>query len=95
MKLLVLGRSAGLELRRLGWLRHCERACLSPVFFERFHGPTPESAYRRGRALKALGRRDEAGSAFEEVATLAKQSAKYQKKDSAGWVMRAWFARLG
>ena len=56
---------------------------------ERNHGPTPESAYRRGRALKAMGDRDRARGAFAEVARLAGEVAGYQKRDAALWNLRA------
>jgi tetratricopeptide (TPR) repeat protein len=62
--------------------------------FERNHGPSPESAYRRGVALKGLGRRDEARAAFDEVESLAAQAARYQKRAVGGWAWRARLARL-
>jgi len=63
--------------------------------FERNHGPNPESAYRRGIALRALKRTPEARQAFDEVSQLASRLAKYQRKGSHMWVLRAVFARLG
>ncbi|MDA1266643.1 MAG: tetratricopeptide repeat protein [Planctomycetota bacterium] len=63
--------------------------------FERFHGPSPESAYRRGKMLRQLGRRAEASAAFDEVTELARQSARYQRKSSTGWAWRARLAKLG
>lgn len=63
--------------------------------YERNHGPRPESAYRRGVSLKALGRRGEARAAFDEVADLSRTSARYQRKGNTGWVLRAFLARMG
>ena len=62
--------------------------------FERNHGPTPESAYRRGVIQKALGRKSEAASSLGEVAELAAQAVKYQRQSANAWVARAWWARL-
>jgi tetratricopeptide (TPR) repeat protein len=61
--------------------------------FERNHGPSPESAYRRGKAHRKAGRKDAAQSAFDEVAELARTQAKYQKKQGGAWVFRAQLAR--
>jgi len=61
---------------------------------ERNHGPSPESAFRRGAALKALGRKDEARSAFAEVAELARHAARYQRREAGLWVVRARIASL-
>ena len=62
--------------------------------FERNHGPSPESCYRRGRALAALGRADEARQAFEEVAQVAQHAARYQRGAARAWVMKAKLAAL-
>ena len=71
-----------------------DRALESLERFERNHGPLPESAYRRGVALKALGHRERSRAALDEVSELASQSARYQKKDGSAWALRAFFARL-
>jgi tetratricopeptide (TPR) repeat protein len=63
--------------------------------FERNHGPNPESAYRRGLALRAHGAKDQAALAFAEVSTLAGEMAEYHRKGSTRWVLRAFLARLG
>lgn len=63
--------------------------------FERNHGPSPESAYRRGLALRAAGGTEAARAAFAEVAPLASQAAGYQRRSARGWVLRAFVARLG
>ncbi|MCP3917259.1 MAG: tetratricopeptide repeat protein [bacterium] len=63
--------------------------------FERNHGENPESAYRRGAVLKSLGRGAEARAAFARVPEIAANMAKYQKKSSAGWVLKANLARFG
>ena len=62
--------------------------------FERNHGPNPESAFRRGLALKALGRRSEAMTALSEVSRLAAQAARFQKSQQRGYVVRALLARV-
>lgn len=71
-----------------------EDALASLERFERNHGPSPESAYRRGRTLAGLGRKDEARAAFAEVGELFRRAARYQKRDGAAWRLRAWLARL-
>jgi len=65
------------------------------ALFERNHGPSPESAYRRGKSLAALSRREEARAAFDEVGELVGQAAEYQKKSGALWAWRARWARIG
>ena len=62
--------------------------------YERNHGPSPESAYRRGRALQRLGRKDEARAALGEVGELARTAARYQRREGASWLWRAFLARL-
>jgi tetratricopeptide (TPR) repeat protein len=62
--------------------------------FERNHGPSPESAYRRGQALKKQGEHGAAKRAFAEVAALARSSARYQRKHHGRWVLRAQLSRL-
>jgi tetratricopeptide (TPR) repeat protein len=61
---------------------------------ERNHGPSAESAYRRGRALRALGRKAEARSAFEEALHLASQATRYQRAEAGRWALRARLARI-
>lgn len=62
--------------------------------FERNHGESPESAYRRGLVLKALGRRDEARRCLRRVGQLARSAARYQRRSAAGWALKAALARL-
>jgi len=62
--------------------------------FARTHGPNPESAYRRGRALRVLGQSAEARAAFAQVPVLAEQVARYQRRAASGWVARSYLARL-
>jgi tetratricopeptide (TPR) repeat protein len=62
--------------------------------FERNHGPSPESTCRRGYALRATGRREEARAAFAEVADLAHRAAGFQRTRNRRWVLRAWLARV-
>ncbi|HED64185.1 MAG TPA: tetratricopeptide repeat protein [Planctomycetes bacterium] len=71
-----------------------ERSLAELETFERLHGPTPESAYRRARALRVLGRREKARAALDEVGTLAREAARYQKGGAAKWVARAALARI-
>lgn len=61
--------------------------------FERNHGPSPESAYRRGRALRALGQREESRRAFAEVGALASRAIGLQKDGARGWAFKAFWAR--
>lgn len=61
---------------------------------ERNHGDTPESAYRRGLALRAAGRKDEAKRHFARVGELAKAAVGYQKRTASLWSLRAAMARL-
>ena len=62
--------------------------------FERNHGPSPESAYRRGLALKALGQTSEASQALASVGKLAHEAIGYQKRSANLWSFRAFIARL-
>ena len=62
--------------------------------FERNHGPSPESAYRRGLTHKLAGERDEARRAFDEVAGLAQQAARYQRTSAGMWSMKAKLASM-
>jgi tetratricopeptide (TPR) repeat protein len=61
--------------------------------FERNHGPSPESAYWRGRVLRRAGRAAEARASFRDVGQLAAQAARFQQKRHRGWVWRSWWAR--
>jgi tetratricopeptide (TPR) repeat protein len=61
---------------------------------ERNHGPSPEAAFRRGQVLRALGRRSEARAAFAEVAELARNAARYQRRAAGWWALRAGLARV-
>lgn len=61
--------------------------------FDRNHGEKPESVYRRGLALRAAGRRDEARRSFARVAEVARGGARFQRRESAGWAARAALAR--
>ncbi|MCB9915343.1 MAG: tetratricopeptide repeat protein [Planctomycetes bacterium] len=62
--------------------------------FEVLHGPSPESAFRRGQAHAALRDAQAAKAAFAEVSTLAANAAKYQRADARRWAAKAFFARL-
>jgi tetratricopeptide (TPR) repeat protein len=61
---------------------------------ERNHGPSPELAYRRGLALKALGRGPEAKASFAEVGKLAAQAPAFQRGTARAFTLRAKLARL-
>ncbi len=61
--------------------------------FERNHGPSPESRFRRGRVLRLLGRREEARASYDEVGRLARQAARYQRREALGWRLRAALVR--
>lgn len=72
------------------------RAALEAVDrHDRSFGPTPESAYRRGKALRAIGDRGAAARAFASIGAISGELPGYQKRDAAGWWMRAQLARLG
>jgi tetratricopeptide (TPR) repeat protein len=62
--------------------------------FDRNHGASPESSYRRGLALRRLGRRDEARQCFERVGQLAGRAARFQRAQNRPWVWRALLRRL-
>lgn len=61
--------------------------------FERNHGPSPESAYRRGLASGKLGLKEEAEQALGQVAQLAEQRVGSQRRSDGTWVLRARLAR--
>ncbi|MFT5286944.1 MAG: tetratricopeptide (TPR) repeat protein [Planctomycetota bacterium] len=61
---------------------------------ERNHGPSPESAYRLGMTLKALGRKEEAVATLASVRQLAREAVGYQKRAANLWSFRAAMARL-
>lgn len=84
-----------LYLARAGRVAGNHQASLEALErFERNNGPSAESAFRRAQALKALGRRDEAGASFSEVGRLASQAPKYQRAEARGWAARAALARF-
>lgn len=58
--------------------------------FERHYGPTPESAYRRGLALRALSRSSEARAAFASVAELARSASRGMRRDGAWMGLKSW-----
>lgn len=77
---------------RVGLGRH-EAALEALAIFERNHGPSPESAYRRARSLARLGRREEASAAHREVGRLAARATRYQRREAAGWALRSALVR--
>lgn len=62
--------------------------------YEVFQGPSPEQAFRRGRVLKAMGRREEAKASLESVTQLAARAPKYQRAEARAWAARAFWAKL-
>lgn len=58
--------------------------------FERSHGTTAESSYRRGLALRALGRRDEARRAFASVSELGRTHSRGVRHAGAWLALKAW-----
>ncbi len=88
------GRARMLEVRALAGLGREEEALERLALLERFHGPSPESAYRRGVLLSHLGRKEQARAAFDEVESLAREAAHYQRREGRTWVWRARWARL-
>lgn len=75
-------------------LRRADEALAVLCLFERNHGPSPESAFRRGRARRELGQRAEARAAFAEVNALARAATRYQRRSAGWWALRAQLARL-
>ena len=67
-------------------LGEAEAALAALDTFDRNHGPNPESAYRRGQALRAAGRRDEARESFAAVADLASRGARFQRGQNRRWL---------
>jgi tetratricopeptide (TPR) repeat protein len=62
--------------------------------FQKNHGDSPQSAFRRGQVLRALGCADESRQAFARVGELAAAAPRYQRRGAHGWALRAWLARL-
>jgi len=62
--------------------------------FERNNGPSAESAYRRGQALRWAGEKERARGALGEVGALAAQAPRYQRAEARGWALRALWSRL-
>jgi len=88
----------GAQMRRaetLFELRRNDEALAVLDVVEKNHGPSPESAFWRGRVLGSLGRKAEARAAFAEVVDLARRAPRYQRKAAAWWSLRAHIARLG
>src|SRR2546422_164110 len=83
--------SDAIDRRRL---KNREEALAALDRFQRNHGDNPECSYRRGRVLKALGRKKEAAESFARVGQLARQSARFQQSNARSWAWRALLARL-
>ena len=58
------------------------------------HGPDAESAYRRGLAEKAAGRKSEARASFAEARRLAGSAARFQRAQARKWAFLSYFAGL-
>lgn len=63
--------------------------------FERSFGQTPESCYRRGRALRAVGDRTGSAHAFALIGSVASKLPAYQRRAAASWWLKAKLARIG
>lgn len=62
---------------------------------DRAFGPTPESSYRRGRALRAIGDRRGSARAFDSISALAAKLPAYQRRAATGWWFKAQLAKFG
>jgi len=62
--------------------------------FDRNHGENPESLYRRGCALAAVGRKREARECWSRVGHVAGSGAAFQRRSNARWVALATWRRL-
>lgn len=61
---------------------------------DRNHGPDAQSAYRRGLALKALGKRDEARASFQEASKIASAGGSFRRGEARKWGTLAFLARV-
>lgn len=61
---------------------------------ERNHGPSPESAFRRARAARALGRPELAREALAELEELASAAPRWQRGTAERWRWKGRLARL-
>jgi len=71
-----------------------EEALAALATFDRNHGSSPESCYRRGKALSALGRSEEARAAYDEVGRLADDATRYQAREARMWAFKARLAAI-
>lgn len=62
--------------------------------YDKNHGESPESAFRRGKALRASGQKEPAARSFERVGQLAREAARYQRGEAQAWALRAFFAKF-
>lgn len=76
---------------RLGEL---ERARAALDTFDRNHGPSPESAYRRGLVERAAGNGELARQSFAQVGVLAERGAQFQRGKHRRWVFLAALRRI-
>ncbi len=58
--------------------------------YEHGHGPTAESAFRRGLALRTLGRREESRVAFQSVSVLARAHSRGVRREGTWIGLKAW-----
>jgi len=58
--------------------------------YEHGHGPTAESAFRRGLALRALGQRKDARAAFQSVGELARAHSRGVRREGTWIGLKAW-----
>lgn len=71
-----------------------ERSLSALQSFESTYGATPESAYRRGLALRQLGQSAEARQAMGEVPLLWRNLARYQRKGAWRFPLLAFINRF-
>ena len=58
------------------------------------HGADAETAYRRGLAEKAVGRKADARASFAETRRLAGSAARFQRAQARKWAFLSYFAGL-
>ncbi|MCA8979560.1 MAG: tetratricopeptide repeat protein [Planctomycetes bacterium] len=72
------------------------RAALDAVEqHDRSFGPTAESCYRRGKALRAIGDRSGSARAFASIGEVASKLPAYHRRAATGWWLKAQLAKLG
>ncbi|MFN0243771.1 MAG: tetratricopeptide repeat protein [Planctomycetota bacterium] len=57
--------------------------------FDKNHGESPESAFRRADALRVLGRKSEARASYRRVRELHRSAVRYQRTTTRSFALRA------